>query len=124
MFLQFPILGDGSVRAAVATECAAEQGKFWEYHDALFEAAGSQGSNAFTIEGLVGLASEVGLEMERFGSCFTEGQTLDRVRADFEAAAALGARSTPTIFINDVAYVGVRPLDFYSARIEEALSKQ
>lgn len=124
MFLHFPILGDGSLFAAMATECAAEQGKFWEYHDALFEAAESQGSKVFTFEGLVGLASEVDVEMESFRSCFTEGQTLDRVRADFEAAAALGIRGTPTIFINDVAYAGLRPFDFYSARIEEALSKQ
>ena len=123
-FLQFPILGQGSVGAAVATECAAEQGRFWEYHGALFEAAASQGRAVFSGEGLVGLAGEQGLDGDQFQSCFTEGRGLDLIRADAEAVAALGVRSTPTIFINDVAYVGLKTFDFYRARIEEALSNQ
>ena len=121
--IQFPILGEGSVRAAVATECAAEQDRFWEYHDALYEASGQQGRTVFNADALVGLAGDLGLDADRFGSCFTEGRPLDQIREDSDAAVALGVRSTPTIFINDVRYQNYRTFEHMSAQIEKLAGK-
>jgi protein-disulfide isomerase len=121
--IQFPILGAGSVRAAVATECAAEQDHFWEYHDALYEASGQQGSSVFNLDPLVGLAGDLGLDTDRFESCFTEGRPIDQIQEDSDAVTAMGVRSTPTIFINDVRYQGHRTFELMSARIEELAGK-
>jgi len=108
----------------MAAECAAEQGKFWEYHDELYRRSATEGSSLFTGQGLIDLAGDLGFEQERFGSCLTEGRRLDELRADSEAATALGVRSVPTIFINDVQYQGPRTFESMSARIEEILAKK
>ena len=122
VFLQFPILGEGSVKAAIATECAANQGKFWEYHDALFEASGKQGRGVFVKDGLVGVADDMHLDTGKFTECLTDGSTVDGLKTDSGDAVALGVRGTPTIFINDVLYQGPRSFEAMSDRIEEALS--
>jgi len=100
----------------MAAERAAEQGKFWEYHDELYRRSATEGSSLFTGQGLIDLAGDLGFEQERFGSCLTEGRRLDELRADSEAATA--------IFINDVQYQGPRTFESMSARIEEILAKK
>lgn len=122
LFLQYPVLGVGSVRAAIAAECSAAQGRFWDYHKALFQAAEREGRSVFSGGRLVTLAGEIGLDVDRLVRCSTEQRRLDAVWADLEAAIALGAGSTPTIFINGTAYEGVRTFDFYRTRIEEILA--
>lgn len=122
-FIQFPILGEASVRAAIAAECAANQGKFLEYHDALFEQSQAKGEALFTGEGLVALAGEQGLETTEFSTCLTDDQTVDALRADYAAAIALGVQGTPAIFINDVMYPGARAIEFYTQEIAKALGK-
>jgi len=122
-FIQFPILGEASVRAAIAAECAGEQGKFLEYHNALFEEGETQGEALFTGEGLVGLAQDMGLDSDEFSTCLTDGRTLEDLQADKNAATAMGVRATPTIFINDVLYEGLRDIEFYKQKIDELLNK-
>jgi predicted DsbA family dithiol-disulfide isomerase len=58
----FPYLGQESLLAAVAARAAQEQGKFWEYHDLLYR----NQSGGFSVEKLIGLAGEAGLDVERF----------------------------------------------------------
>lgn len=122
-FIQFPILGEASVRAAIASECAAGQGKFLEYHDALYEQSQAKGEALFTGEGLLALAGEQGLDTAGFSACLTDGRTLANLRTDAAAATALGVQGTPSIFINDVMYPGLRDIAFYEQVIEAALSK-
>ncbi len=86
---------------AVASECAGEQGKFWEYHDLLFS-----GRRAVGQEGLVGLAVDLGLERERFFECLNNADVLARVSADIELGKRLNVKSTPTILINGRVIVG------------------
>ena len=123
-FLQFPILGQGSVRAAVAAECAGEQGKFDEYHHELFTAIQRNGPTITAPDGLAGVASGLGIEMQGFNACLDEGKAFDLVRADYEAASAAGVRATPTTIINGTLHEGAGAFSFYAARIDAALGRK
>jgi protein-disulfide isomerase/uncharacterized membrane protein len=82
-------------RAATAAECAGQQNKFWEYHDALFE-----NQRALDRDSLFRYARDLGLDVAAFRTCLDDPATMDRVRADVAAGATIGVDSTPTIFIN------------------------
>lgn len=81
--------------AAIAAECAGEQGKFWEYHNVLFDNQQQLGR-----EFLIGFAARLGLDQARFASCLSSDEARARVQRDAEAGAQLGIDSTPTVFIN------------------------
>lgn len=87
-----------SYQAANAAECAAEQGKFWEYHDYLFQ---KQEMDApFTPEELKRYARELGLDTEAFDRCLDSGKYMHVVLQETNEGRALGVRGTPTIFVN------------------------
>lgn len=86
-------------KAAEASECAAEQGKFWEMHDALFE-----NQQNLKVDDLKSYASGMGLDSEKFNACLASGKLASKVSADFSAGTALGVNSTPTFFINGQKY--------------------
>jgi protein-disulfide isomerase len=81
--------------AAYAAECAGKQGRFWEYHDLLFENGQQLGRDA-----LVTYAERVGLDTHAFEQCLDDPATHARVADDVEAAGRAGVNSTPTLFIN------------------------
>ena len=81
--------------AAYAAECAGMQGRFWEYHDLLFENGQRLGREA-----LVTYAERIGLDTHAFEQCLDDPATHARVAADVEAAGRAGVNSTPTLFIN------------------------
>jgi protein-disulfide isomerase len=87
--------------AAEAAEAAGAQGKFWEMHDALFE-----NQDMLDEDALPALASSLGLDAQRFARERDDGKHRARVEADAEQARALGARGTPTFFINGERYDG------------------
>ncbi len=97
VFRQLPIvsLHQYAEGAAVASECAAEQGKFWEAVDKLYD-------NQIDLSeaALQRYAAELGLDKARFNQCRTDPATLKRVRRDIDDAHALGVRATPTFFVN------------------------
>ena len=100
--------------AAQAAEAAGAQSKFWEMHDALFENQGMLDEDA-----LPALASNIGLDAQRFASELDEGKHGGRVEQQAEQARALGARGTPTFFINGERYQG----DSDHASLASALKK-
>ncbi|MFQ5665503.1 MAG: thioredoxin domain-containing protein [Candidatus Binatia bacterium] len=81
--------------AAVASECAAEQGKFWQFQDLLFTHQRQLG-RAFLLQ----YAARVGLDVPRFTGCLGSSTARARVERDAQEGAELGIDSTPTIFIN------------------------
>jgi len=81
--------------AADAAECAAEQGKFWEYHNVLFDNQQELGR-----EFLIAYAERLGLDGQRFATCLGSNETRARVERDARLGAELGIDSTPTVFIN------------------------
>jgi protein-disulfide isomerase/uncharacterized membrane protein len=82
------LLAEGSV-------CAAEQNKFWEYHDIAFETKGK-----ITRSVVTDMASNIGLDASAFKSCLNSGRGLKVVNEDIDAAFRAGVKSTPTLFIN------------------------
>jgi protein-disulfide isomerase len=82
-------------QAAIAAECAARFGRFWEYHDRLFENQQRLGR-----DDLVATAVDLGIERVAFSACLTDPEARGRVAADAAAGARLGVNSTPTLVIN------------------------
>ena len=78
--------------AAMAAECAGEVGKFWEFHDYLFEHRGPHDYGQ--------VATSLGLDSKRFQSCMDSGRGRAAVVRDIDDSRKLGVDSTPTLFIN------------------------
>ncbi|HEX4802667.1 MAG TPA: thioredoxin domain-containing protein, partial [Myxococcaceae bacterium] len=104
--------------AAVASVAAQEQGKFWEYHDKLFE-----NQQALDRASLERYAGELGLNVSKFKSALDSKKLEARVDADAAEAARSGVQGTPTFFINGQQLVGAQPLERFRALIDEELSK-
>ena len=81
--------------AAIAAECAGEQGKFWQYAHLLFE-----NQPNFSTSDLDGYADDIGLDLQAFAACVDSEETRARVEMDTKAGVDLGVQSTPTVFIN------------------------
>jgi protein-disulfide isomerase len=103
--------------AALAAQCARDQGKFWEYHDALFKAARLD-SNTFAE-----IAKSLGLDLGQFQKCQEEGKYRDRINAEVEQARSLGISSTPTFLINGVLLSGAQPLEAFTRIIGDELER-
>jgi protein-disulfide isomerase len=118
IYRHFAILGKHSEQAAQATECAADQGKFWEYHDQLFK---NQGGLAFTEAKLRQYARDIGLNAEAFGTCLGSGKHKDKVERETATAAYVGGRGTPFFIVNQRHLVGAQPFDVFRKVIDEEL---
>ncbi|MGH7409276.1 MAG: DsbA family protein [Candidatus Methylomirabilales bacterium] len=119
-YQHFAVLGEHSFAAAQAAECAREQEKFWPYHDKLFE---SQGGLAFTNAKLKRYARELGLEVGAFTQCLDSGKYRQKVEEETRLGLKLGARGTPTFFLNGRMLPGAQPFEVFQAAIEEALGR-
>jgi protein-disulfide isomerase len=120
VFRHFAILGKFAEQAAMAADCAGEQGKFWEYHDKLFA---NQGGLAFIQSKLQQYGGELGLKAANFKRCLTTEKYRKKVEGETAVAASLGARGTPTFFVNGRLMVGAQPFDAFQSLIEEELKK-
>ena len=118
IYRHFAILGKHSEQAALASECAAEQGKFWEYHDQLFK---NQGGLAFTEAKLKQYARDIGLNVGAFGTCLGTGKYKENVERETAAATNLGGRGTPFFVVNQRLLVGAQPYSVFQKMIDEEL---
>lgn len=93
VYRHFPLetIHPNARRMSVASECAAEQGKFWEYTDAVYENM----VQAKTQEGLLQIAKDVGVGNSKFESCLTSNKYDSDVQSDIRAASAAGCTGTP-----------------------------
>jgi protein-disulfide isomerase len=117
------ILGVESQLAAEASECAADQGAFWEYHDRLFEAQQVKNRGAYSKENLKRFAEEIGLDTESFNICLDSGTHTRIVQDESSLASRLGLRSTPSFLINGRPVFGAQPFDVFQQYIEMDFSK-
>jgi len=120
-FRMFPFLGQDSFNAAQAAEAARDQGKFWEYHDALYNAQGAENSGAFSYDKLVALAQKIGLDVPAFEAALSSNAHLADVQKEADTARSNGISSTPTFFIGDKKIVGVQPYGEFQSAIDAAL---
>lgn len=123
-FKHFPFLTPESAVAAQAAECAADQQRFWDYHNYLYAERERTGQLAATKEMLIEYAGALNLNTETFSKCLNEDLTLDRVRQDAQEGQKVGVRGTPSFLINGKLIVGAQPLIAFQAAIEEALNSQ
>ena len=100
MYRHFAFLGEESVWAAEAAECASDQGKFWEYHDILYDNWAGTNVGAYSYNNLIGFAQILELDQQQFADCMNERKYVERVRSDSRFAEANGISSTPTVLIN------------------------
>src|SRR4029079_2057684 len=124
-----PFIGQESFSAAQAADAAGEQGKFWQYHDALFNAQGSENSGAFTYEKLVAIAQQVGLDVPRFEEALSANTYLAPVQQEADDARANGVASTPPFFISgangdSTKIVGAQAYAQFQSVIERALASE
>lgn len=94
--------------AAIAAECAARFGRFWEYHDQLFE-----DQTRLDRDDLVATATGLGIDRATFNACLDDPEARTRVLADAAMGASLGVKSTPTLFINGRTIEGALDRDAY-----------
>ena len=104
--------------AAEAAEAAHAQGKFWEYHDILFE-----NQPEFEKDQLIEYAEQIGLNMEEFNTALDSRTYRDVVLADLADGRAIGVPGTPSIYINGVKYTGSFSLSAFEVAINEALEQ-
>lgn len=131
VYRNFAFLGQESEWAAEAALAANEQGKFWQYHDYLFNyiwdnyyAKGKSGENvgAFSKDNLKKFAAELGLDTVKFNSALDSGQYADAVAKETAEGRAAGVNGTPTNFVNGKLISGAVPFNQFQEAIEAALS--
>jgi protein-disulfide isomerase len=122
-FRHFPFLGQESWDAAQAAAAAEEQGKFWEYYAALFNAQGRENAGSFSYDKLLQLARDLGLDTERFDATLASNANLKVVQAEVDAAREKGVNSTPTFFVGDTKIVGAQDIGKFRDAIERELGR-
>ncbi len=122
MYKHFAILGPESNRAAEASECAAEQGQFWPFHDAVFA---DQNTTRSTLsqERLVELAGTLGLDTDAFAECLRSGRYTSFVTQQSLGIQSLGVRGTPAFLVNGVFISGAQPFEVFQQVIDEQLAQ-
>ena len=102
--------------AAEASLAAHEQGKFWEMHDIMF-----RNQRALEMDGLESYAREIGLDVPRFKEAMASGKLRAKVEEDMAEARSLGARGTPTFFVNGRLVRGAVPYEKFKAILDEEI---
>ena len=119
VFKHYAFLGQESVWAGEAAECANEQGKFWEYHDWLYNNQASESNLAYYSKAnLIKYAGKVGLDLNKFSPCLNSDKYSGRVSTDLAKGQAAGVNGTPTIFINGQSVVGAQPFSAFKSIID------
>jgi protein-disulfide isomerase len=119
-FRHFPLtsIHPEAQKAAEASECAAEQGKFWEMHDKIFEANAAGNMNVAAWKQLAGT---LGLKTEQFNSCLDSGKYAAKVRQDTSEGGDAGVQGTPATFVNGQLVSGAVPYDQFKQMIDGSL---
>ena len=118
VYRHFPLPSHPNARpAAEASQCAAEQGKFWPYHDRLFANPSRLGNTDLKQH-----AVELGLDAAKFNACVDAHKYKTQVDADAQAGETAGVNGTPAFFINGRMLSGAQPFEAFKRIIDDELS--
>lgn len=118
VYRDYPILADSSYQAALAAECADDQGRFWEFHNRFYATPSNLTRDAF-----LQYATETQIDVAQFTTCLdTAAHQDDVLTGDRDFAQSLGIRGTPTFFINGKMITGGQPYEVFAAAIEAELA--
>jgi protein-disulfide isomerase len=120
VFRDYPLasLHPAAPKAHEAARCAAEQGKFWEYHDILFER-----SPRHSPQELRQYAQDLKLDAAAFGQCLDGDKYKAEIDKDSEEGVRLGLTGTPSFFINGRQLVGAQPITAFQKIIDGELRR-
>ena len=107
-----------AAKAAEAAQCAVDQGKFWEYHDLLFQNPG-----ALDVTSLKDHAGSLGLDRSAFNLCLDSDKYAQEVQKDFDDSRAYGVTGAPTFFINGPKLTEAQPFAAFQKIIDQELAK-
>ncbi|MDP2910514.1 MAG: DsbA family protein [bacterium] len=120
VYKHFPLgFHPNSQKAAEASECADEQGKFWEYHDKLFENQPA----GYSLDKFKQWAKDLGLNSGKFNDCLDSGKFAQKVQADFQEGSEKGVNGTPATFVNGQLISGALPYESFKQVIDSILKK-
>jgi protein-disulfide isomerase len=118
VFRDFPLsIHKNAQKAAEAAQCAAEQDKYWVYHDKLFE------QTALAPSDLKKYAGELELDVDKFTTCLDTGKYTQEVADDMKDGQAAGVNSTPSFFINGQPLSGAVPYERFQELVDAALDQ-
>ena len=120
VYRQLPLtsLHPNAQKAAEASLCAHDQGKFWAMHDAMFESSGG-----LAVASLKATAADIGLDTAEFARCLDSGEKADEVATDLAAARELGLSGTPALFINGRYLSGAQPYETIARVVDDELRR-
>jgi protein-disulfide isomerase len=116
-------IGDGSVRTAEASECAADQGQFWPMHDMLYKRQSEVYASSDLDATLAGFANDLSLDGTAFGSCMATRKHLQFVQDDYKAALDAGVQFRPSFDIGGTRLTGSLPFATFQKQFAAALPK-
>jgi protein-disulfide isomerase len=121
IFVNYPLrsIHPNAYEAALAGECATEQERFWPFYDAMFS-----GRHGIDADGYVEAAEAVGLEMERFRTCYRNADHADEVALDIKEGEKFYILGTPTFYVNGKRMEGAQPPEAFAAVIDSILAIQ
>jgi protein-disulfide isomerase len=120
VFRDFPLPFHAQAeKAAEASHCANDQGKYWEMHGKLFA-----NQNSLEVPALKGYARDLGLDQAKFEKCLDSGEKAKVVEANRKAGEEAGVSGTPAFFVNGVMISGAQPLENFKSVIDSELAQK
>ena len=119
IFKDYTIIGPDSIRAAHATHCASEQGKFWEYHDILYQNWKGENNGWAGPENIGIFANQIGLNMDEFVECNIDKRYERKISVSNTDAQTLGITGTPAFYVIDTnneqvqTIIGAQPYEVF-----------
>jgi protein-disulfide isomerase len=127
VYRDFPLssIHPSAEASAEASECAADQNKYWEMHDIIFSEQAKKGTGTiqYTVNDLKKWAGQIGLDTTKFNSCLDSGKYKSEVEKDTQDAAAIGISGTPAFVIGSKIISGAYPFSEFQKAIDAELAK-
>lgn len=119
VYRHFPLsFHENAVPAALAAECAGDQGMFWDFTDIMYE-----NQTALTDELFLDTATELGLDIADFTECYESGEYAQAIQDDMNSGVAAGVEGTPGNFVNGVMVSGAQPISVFESIIDQILAE-
>ncbi len=128
IFKDFTIIGPDSVNAAHGTHCANDQGKFWEYHDILYNNWTGENNGWASSDNLLRFAQEIELDIDQWSDCMIDERYSQIISNSSKDARDLGITGTPAFFVigpdNEITRIsGAQPYESFEKIFNSELEK-
>lgn len=124
-FREYAFLGPASTVAANAAECANDQGKFWDFHNYMYQHQPDESDTSmYNTDSLTTIAGQLGMDTTQFRDCLSNNKDNANVSKDFSEGQAAGVSGTPTIFVDGIPVVGAQPYSAFQTIIDQELAKK